>query len=117
MFRQININDVLFSGENLARGLIKTMLNKDYQELKAKGSFGESEITDIVEKHSWENALKSDYGFKVLMYFVHGCIWEYHEQLREILLEYSIDIGEIDLETPSRLKEEILKRQCDEDEE
>lgn len=117
MSKQINLHDVLFSGENLAHGLMEIMLNKDYQKLKTEGRFSAPEITDIMKKHSWENVLKSDYGFQVLMYFVHGCIWEYHEQLREILLEYSIDIGEIDLETPSRLKEEILKRQCDEDEE
>lgn len=112
MSKQIKINDVLFSGESLAGGLMETMLNEDFRKLKAKGKFSEAEISELSEKHSWEKVLTSDYGFEMVMFFVRGCIQEYHDQLREKLLEQSIDIGAIDLDTPNELKEmyELLRK-------
>ncbi len=52
---------------------------------------------------SRKNILKSEYGIKIVQEMIFTAISQYHEQLREKLLESGIDIGEFDKDsTPLR---------------
>lgn len=103
---QINLDDIMFSGEWLAHDLVQLLLNK---EVKSHSPISGKAITDAYEKYSWENILKSEHGIKIVQAFIRGCITEYHDQLREKLLEMSIDIGEMDINTNGTLRAAVTK--------
>lgn len=107
---QINLDDVMFSGEWLARDIANLLANK---EVKSHSQITGKVISDADKKYSWENILKSEHGITIVQAFIRGCITEYHDQLREKLLEMSIDIGEMDIDTNGVLRAAVVK---DEDE-
>lgn len=103
---QINLDDVMFSGEWLARNTINLLGN---DEIKSHSPISEKVISDARKKYSWENILKSEHGITIVRTLIRGCITEYHEQLREKLLEMSIDIGEMDIDTDGVLRGAVTK--------
>lgn len=98
---QINLDDIMFSGERYAIALAKSLANS---EIKSHAHITEKIINDMSKKYSWENILKSEYGKAIVLELVAGCLIEYHEQLRKKLQEMSIDIGEIDIDSVGILR-------------
>ena len=103
---QLNLDDIMFSGEWSAHDLINYLGNK---EIKSHSPISEKVISDASKKYSWENILKSEYGIRIIQAFIRGCISEYHDQLREKLLEMGIDIGEMDIDTAGTLRTAVKK--------
>lgn len=82
---QISSNDILTSGLHAASIAAKNILLKTDRPL-----LDENNSFNILE------ALNTKYAMSILGAMVLGAIEEYHEQLREKLLESKIDIGELD---------------------
>lgn len=108
---QINMDDVRFSGEMLAREVINKLGN---EEINSNLHITEEVIINSRKKYSWENILKTEHGIKIVEMLIAGSIQDYHEQLREKLLEQSIDIGEIDFTSPGVLRSSLAQN-SDED--
>ncbi|MBQ6945576.1 MAG: hypothetical protein IJN43_14835 [Ruminococcus sp.] len=93
---QINLDDVLFSGKLSTQMLMESLAKN---ELSSDTPVNINDINAIKEKYSKKNIMNSEHSFEFLCSFVSGCIEEYHDQLRKILLEKSIDIGELDIDS------------------
>ncbi len=107
---QINLDDIMFSGEWFARDLINFLGNK---EIKSNSKISGKVITNARDKYSWEKILMSEHGIDIVMAFIRGSITEYHDQLRKKLLEMSIDIGEMDIDTAGTLRAAVMKSAAD----
>ena len=81
------------------------------KEIKSHSPISGKVISDARKKYSWENILKSEHGITIVQALIRGCITEYHNQLREKLLEMSIDIGEIDIDTNGVLRAAVTKNE------
>lgn len=102
---QINMDDISFVGEKLAKDLMSELATN---EIKANKKFNQEAIINTRKKFSWDNILNTEYGIDVVQQIITGCIYEYHEQLREKLLEQSIDIGEIDINSIGKHRSKTL---------
>ncbi len=107
---QINLDDIMFFGEWHARDLVNSLGNK---EIKSHSQISGKVLTDAFDKYSWEKILMSEHGVDIVMAFIRGSITEYHNQLREKLLEMSIDIGEMDIDTAGTVRAAVMKSAAD----
>lgn len=100
---QINQDDILFVMELCLHHMSNNYLNEEADILKQNNQFSEKNLTSLFEKLSCENIIKSEYGVTIIQGMISAAISQYHEQLREKLLESGIDIGEMDSDsTPLR---------------
>lgn len=89
---QISFDDVMVSGLACAGRVVEKAVNDEpltiekYQSLK------------------FPNILQTKYAKDIISAIVMGAIEEYHNQLREKLLESGIDIGEMDYESQTLRK-------------
>lgn len=94
---QISSDDILTSGLYAASIEAKNFLQK------TNDSMADDSGTFNIQK-----ALNTKYAMNVLGAMVLGAIEEYHEQLRNKLLESNIDIGELDTES-TKLYDALVK--------
>lgn len=104
---QINIDDVTFIGEKMVQETVQEYIKK---EIDACSNFPVEKYKEIKNKYSKSNILNTEYGLEIIERFVEGCIISYHEQLRNVLLEQSVDIGDLDLTAPSKLRKNYINK-------
>lgn len=105
---KINMDDILFQSEVCLNNLSNQYLNSDAEDLKSKNDFSEKNVKKLFKKYSIENVLNSEHSALLIQGMIIAAISEYHEQLREKLLENGIDIGEMD-ETSTPLRDGYIK--------
>lgn len=94
---QIKLDDVQFSAELAVNAMLNAHLNKDADILKRNNQFSEQNVKRLFNKYSYNTAMHTDFATDILVFAVAQAISEYHDQLREKLLESGIDIGELDI--------------------
>lgn len=101
----INYEDISFVGEQYIKEFARQLINKKEKELKDNNDFSERTLSKLFEKYSYDKIFKSEYETFLIHGLILSCISEYHDQIRNKLLENGIDIGEIDMEAqPLRIK-------------
>ena len=96
---QINSDDILFMSELGFNDVANQYLNEEADILKENNKFSEKNIQKLLEKFDYKNVLNSEYGAVLIKMMIISAITEYHDQLREKLLESGIDIGKMDNKT------------------
>lgn len=100
---QIKRDDIQFSVELAVDAILNMHLNKDAEELKKNNQFSEQNLAKLFDKYNFSTAMRTEFATTILVCAITQAIEEYHEQLREKLLERNIDIGELDTtSTPLR---------------
>ncbi len=69
----------------------------------------------LFEKYDIKNVLNNDHAVQFIEIMITSAISEYHNQLREKLLESGIDIGELDCESSSSLRDSYIKLHQDDE--
>ena len=110
----INYEDISFAGEQYIKEFARQLINKEGKELKDNNDFSERTLSKLFEKYSYDKIFKSEYETFLIHGLILRCISEYHDQLRNKLLENGIDIGEIDTESQP-LRRKHLKNINDEE--
>ena len=90
---QISYDDILFSAEMMFDELINITIAEETHNTK---HLSENDFRKIVEKYSTQNILSTTQAKTMVTAVAVAAIENYHEQLREKLLEFGIDIDEID---------------------
>ncbi len=90
---QISYDDILFSAEMMFDELINITIAEEIHNTK---HLSENDFEKIIEKYSVQNVLSTAQAKTMVTAAAVAAIENYHEQLREKLLEFGIDIDEID---------------------
>ena len=108
---QIKLDDVQFTAELAVNAMLNVHLNKDADVLRKNNQFSEQNVIRLFNKYSYNTAMHTDFATDILVFAIAQAISEYHDQLREKLLESGIDIGELD--TTSRTNRNAYKKAKD----
>ena len=101
---QIKLDDVQFTAELAVNAMLNVHLNKDADVLKKNNQFSEQNVIRLFNKYSYNTAMHTDFATDILVFAIAQAISEYHDQLREKLLESGIDIGELDTTSRTNIK-------------
>ncbi|MCI9410372.1 MAG: hypothetical protein HFJ89_11275 [Oscillospiraceae bacterium] len=104
---QINLDNVIFSGEKLAEDAVKRYINIEQSSCPKLTA---EKCAEIISKYSKENILNTEHSYEILNMFITGCFLSYHEQLRNVLLSQSVDIGELDITAPGSYRMNLMKK-------
>ncbi|MGN1137118.1 MAG: hypothetical protein ACI4SF_12980 [Oscillospiraceae bacterium] len=104
---QINIDDVTFIGKKMMQETAQKYMKREQDSCS---EFPIEKYIELKNKYAKSNVLNTEYGLELVEIFVEGCIISYHEQLRKVLLEQSIDIGDLDLTVPGELHKHYINK-------
>lgn len=104
---QINLDDIIFFGEQLAEDTAKRYIKIEQSSCSKLTS---EKCAELISKYSEENILNTEHSFEILKMFISGCVSSYHEQLRKVLLSQSVDIGELDITAPGSYRMNLMNK-------
>ena len=96
---QIILDDITFAVEYTLYSLLNLEKQEEVQKLSKQGSLSEENLKRIIKKYSVDNMFCSKNADFYISRIISNAILDYHNQLREKLLESGIDIGEMDMDT------------------
>lgn len=96
---QINLDDIVFAVEYTLHSLLNLEKQKEIQKLSKQGSLSEEKLKNVIEKHSVDTVFCNKEADYYISRIISNAILDYHNQLREKLLESGIDIGKMDMDT------------------
>ena len=101
---QISFNDIDAVIEFAVAQLCADKSNEVRKSREAQGNFSAESYIDAKTMFDNERLFTTKYSKLFLRYAILAGIQEYHDQLREKLLESGIDIGEMDMESDNMRK-------------